>query len=138
MVNRPELASARMIGRKGRRAVSHSTPRPVGLRNSKEIRRQDQYGIASIGLWAKHDESDVAELLQKMYRSLEGDFIPLFEELVALEGRRFRPPFTVHDFAVAITALTEGFTLRWNVDDAAVSTDLSDVPRLLGEDRGSC
>ncbi len=107
----------------------------VGARaNIDRVRQTDSIRL-QMGLWAKHDESDVAELLQKMYRSLEGDFIPLFEELVALEGRRFRPPFSVHDFAVAITALTEGFTLRWNVDHDAVSTDLSDVPRLLGEDR---
>jgi hypothetical protein len=80
------------------------------------------------------DEEDVAELLKRMYHSLEADFIPLFEALVALEGRRFRPPFTVRDFAVAVTALTEGFTLRWNVDPEEVPTDLSEVP-LIFEDR---
>lgn len=87
-----------------------------------------------MGLWAKHDEEQVAELLRHMYTSLNDDFIPLFEQLVALDGRRFRPPFTVRHFAVAISALTEGFTLRWAVDPHAVPTDLHDVPRLLGED----
>jgi hypothetical protein len=87
-----------------------------------------------MGLWAKHDEEEVAALLRRMYHSLEADFIPLFEALVALEGRRYRAPFTVRDFAVAITALTEGFTLRWNVDPEEVPTDLEGVPRLFEQD----
>ena len=68
-----------------------------------------------------------------MYRSLEADFVPLFEGLVALEGRRFRPPFTAKSFATAIAALSEGFTLRWAVDPGAIPIDLDDIPRLLGE-----
>ncbi len=87
-----------------------------------------------MGLWAKHDDRQVADLLQRMYHSLQDDFIPLFEALAALEGRRFRAPFTARDFAVATAALTEGFTLRWAVDAEAVPTDLRGVPRLLGED----
>jgi hypothetical protein len=87
-----------------------------------------------MALWAKHDDEDVAALLRRMYHNLEADFIPLFEALVALDGRRFRAPFTVQDFSVAITALTEGFTLRWNVDPEEVPTNLEDVPRLFEPD----
>jgi AcrR family transcriptional regulator len=86
-----------------------------------------------MGLWAKHDDEQVAALLQRMYHSLADDFMPLFEGLAALDGRRFRAPFTVHAFAVAIAALTEGFTMRWAVDPEAVPIDLRAVPRVLGE-----
>jgi hypothetical protein len=86
-----------------------------------------------MGLWARHDDEQVTALLRRLYRSLEADFIPLFEQIVALEGRRFRAPFTVQDLAAAIAAVTEGFALRWVVDADAVPTDLYGVPRLLGE-----
>jgi AcrR family transcriptional regulator len=106
----------------------------VGARANIERVMASESIRLQMGLWAKHDDEDVAELMAKMYRSLQSDFIPLFEGLVALEGRRFREPFTVGDFAVATAALTEGFTLRWSVDPDAVPTDLKDVPRLLDED----
>jgi AcrR family transcriptional regulator len=86
-----------------------------------------------MGLWAKHDDDQVALLLRRMYRALADDFIPLYERLAALEGRRFRAPFTVRDFAVAITALTEGFTLRRAVDPEAVPTNLGGSPPMIGE-----
>jgi AcrR family transcriptional regulator len=106
----------------------------VGARaNIERVMESDSIRL-EMALWAKHDDRDVAKLMQKMYQSLQNDFIPLFESLVALEGRRFRHPFTARDLAVATAALTEGFTLRWSVDPEAVPTDLKDVPRLLGED----
>jgi len=107
----------------------------VGARANIERVRHTESIKLQMALWAKHDEEDVAELLRRMYHSLEKDFIPLFEALVALEGRRFRPPFTVRDFAVAITALTEGFTLRWNVDPGEVPTELTDMPLLFEDAR---
>ena len=65
-----------------------------------------------------------------MYQALQDDFIPLvIEQVVSLDGRRSRPPFTARHLAVALTALTEGFTLRWSVDPDAVPTDLAGVPR---------
>jgi AcrR family transcriptional regulator len=106
----------------------------VGARANIERVRETESIRLQMGLWAKHDEEEVAALLRRMYHSLEADFIPLFEALVALEGRRYRAPFTVRDFAVAITALTEGFTLRWNVDPEEVPTDLEGVPRLFEQD----
>ena len=118
--------------RRGRATIRGSAR--VGARTNIERVRQSESIRLQMALWAKHDEEDVAALLKRMYRSLEADFIPLFEELVALEGRRFRAPFGVRDLAVAITALTEGFTLRWNVDPNEVPTDLEDVPRLFEQD----
>jgi AcrR family transcriptional regulator len=106
----------------------------VGARANIERVRQTESFRLQMGLWAKHDEEDVAALLKQMYRSLESDFVPLFEALVALEGRRFRAPFGVRDLAVAIAALTEGFTLRWNVDPEEIPTNLEDVPRLFEQD----
>ena len=35
---------------------------------------------------------------------------------------------------LSVTALTEGFTLRWNVDPDEVPTDLEGVPRLFEDD----
>ena len=107
----------------------------VGARANIERVRQTESIRLQMALWAKHDDEDVAELLKRMYHSLEADFIPLFDALVALEGRRFRRPFTVRDFAVAITALTEGFTLRWNVDPDEVPSELCDVPTLFENER---
>jgi AcrR family transcriptional regulator len=106
----------------------------VGARSNIERLLQTESIRLQMALWAKHDEEHVADLLRRMYRALQADFVPLFDRLVALEGRRFRPPFTVRDFSVAITALTEGFVLRWTVDPHAVPTDLRRVPRLLGEE----
>jgi AcrR family transcriptional regulator len=110
----------------------------VGARANIERVRQTESIRLQMALWAKHDEPEVAELLRRMYHDLESDFMPLFEALVALEGRRFRPPFSVRDFAVAITALTEGFTLRWNVDPEEVPVELRGVPYLFerNEDAG--
>jgi hypothetical protein len=45
-------------------------------------------------LWAQHDQEPVAGLLRGMYQALQDDFIPLYEQVVSLDGRRFRPPFT--------------------------------------------
>ena len=86
-----------------------------------------------MALWARHDEEPVGGLLRRMYQELNEDFIPLYEQIVSLDGRRFRPPYTARHLAVALTALTEGFTLRWSVDPEAVPTDLRGVPRLAGE-----
>lgn len=86
-----------------------------------------------MALWANHEEGDVAALLRRMYAALADDFVPLYRNLPALDNRRYRPPFTAEHLAVAIAALTEGFTLRWAVDPDAVPTDLNGIPRLLGE-----
>jgi hypothetical protein len=86
-----------------------------------------------MGLWAKHDDSQVADLLRQMYRARQDDFTPLFESLAAMNGRRFRPPFAARDLAVATAALSEGVALRGAVDPGAVRTDLQQVPSLLGE-----
>jgi AcrR family transcriptional regulator len=121
--------------RRGRATIRGSAR--VGARaNIERVRETDSIRL-QMGLWAKHDEEEVAALLKRMYHSLEADFIPLFEELVALEGRRFRAPFSARDFAVAITALTEGFTLRWNVDPEEIPTDLAGVPHLFEQDGDS-
>lgn len=106
----------------------------VGAKANIERVRHAEGTRLQMALWSKHDEQPVADLLRRMYHSLADDFMPLFEQLVALEGRRFRAPFTVRDFAVAITALTEGFTLRWNVDPGWVPTDLRGVPQLFEKD----
>jgi AcrR family transcriptional regulator len=103
----------------------------VGARANIERVRDTESIRLQMALWAKHDEPEVADLLKRMYHTLEEDFVPLFEALVALEGRRFRAPFRVQDLAVAITALTEGFTLRWNVDPGEVPVDLEGVPHLF-------
>jgi AcrR family transcriptional regulator len=118
--------------RRGRATIRASAR--VGARANIERVRETESIRLQMGLWAKHDEEEVAALLKRMYRSLEADFTPLFDALVALEGRRFRAPFTVRDFAVAVTALTEGFTLRWNVDPDEVPTDLEGVPHLFEQD----
>lgn len=123
-------AETRRVGR----ATIRGSARVGSRANIERVRQTDSIRL-QMALWAKHDEQDVSELLKRMYHSLEADFIPLFETLVALEGRRFRPPFTVRDFAVAITALTEGFTLRWNVDPEEVPTEISDVPLIFEDER---
>ena len=48
-------------------------------------------------LWAQHDQEPVAGLLRGMYQALQDDFTPLYEQVVSLDGRRFRsrsPPGT--------------------------------------------
>jgi AcrR family transcriptional regulator len=118
--------------RRGRATIRGSAR--VGARGDIERVMQSKNIRLEMALWANHDDQDVAAMIRRMYRSLQEDFTPLFEELVKLDGRHFRHPFTVNDFAVAITALTEGFTLRWSVDPDAVPADLEDVPQMLGED----
>jgi AcrR family transcriptional regulator len=115
------------------RATIRGSARVGARANIERVLQTDSIRL-QMGLWAKHDDDQVAELLQRMYHSLQDDFVPLFEGLAALDGRRFRAPFTVRDFAVATAALTEGFTLRWAVDAEAVPTDLRGVPRVLGEE----
>ena len=106
----------------------------VGARANIDQVRQSRSLRLQMALWAQHDQEPVAGLLRTMYHALHEDFIPLYEQVVSLDGRRFRPPFTARHLATALTALTEGFTLRWAVDPDAVPTDLAGVPRLAGED----
>jgi AcrR family transcriptional regulator len=119
---------ARRVGRRTLRGAARAGARA----NIDRVLESDSIRL-QVGLWARYDDQQVAALLRRLYHSLEDDFIPVFEQIVALEGRRFRAPFTVRDVAVAIGALTEGFALRWAVDAGAVSADLRQVPRLLGE-----
>ncbi len=106
----------------------------VGARANIDQVLQSQSLRLQMVLWAQHDQEPVAGLLRGMYQALQDDFIPLYEQVVSLDGRRFRRPFTARHLAVALTALTEGFTLRWSVDPDAVPTDLAGVPREAGED----
>jgi len=86
-----------------------------------------------LSLWAKHDDETVRELLAGLYRSLNDDFMPLYEKVVADSGRQFRPPFDARSLAVVLTALVEGLLIRHAVDQQAVPAALTEVPRLLGE-----
>jgi len=118
--------------RAGRTSIRGATR--VGARANIDQVLESQSLRLQMALWAQHDQEPVADLLRGMYQALQDDFIPVYEQVVALDGRRFRPPFTARHLAVALTALTEGFTLRWSVDPEAVPTDLAGVPRLAGED----
>ena len=42
-------------------------------------------------LWAQHDQEPVVGLHRGMYQALQDDFTPLYEQVVSLDGRRFRP-----------------------------------------------
>ena len=106
----------------------------VGARANIDQVLESQSLRLQMALWAQHDQEPVAGLLRGMYQALQDDFIPVYEQVVSLDGRRFRPPFTARHLAVALTALTEGFTLRWSVDPDAVPAGLAGVPHLAGED----
>ena len=118
--------------RTGRTSIRGATR--VGARANIDQVLESQSLRLQMALWAQHDQEPVADLLRGMYQALQDDFIPVYEQVVSLDGRRFRPPFTARHLAVALTALTEGFTLRWSVDPEAVPTDLAGVPHLAGED----
>jgi AcrR family transcriptional regulator len=58
------------------------------------------------------------------YRKLDAAGAPFFGELVALTGRRVRPPFTVESAAALVTAIAHGLVLRRAVEEHTYPQDI--------------
>lgn len=58
------------------------------------------------------------------YRDLDAAGAPLFAELIALTGRRVRPPFTVETAATLVTAVAHGLVLRHAIEREIYPPDI--------------
>lgn len=56
--------------------------------------------------------ADLTQASVERHRESVGDFEEIYAVLMKAHGYRMRPPLTVHDFAVAVAALGEGFAVH--------------------------
>jgi AcrR family transcriptional regulator len=91
--------------------------------------RADPYVPLWVALWARQGQDErIRHLLLEHYRTVTRQTTPLYEALFAAMGRRIRPPFTAETFAVTITALVQGLSLRVTIEPDAVPQDLLGLP----------
>lgn len=87
--------------------------------------RANPYVPLFLALWGKQAQDEqVRELLHAHYQSVTNRLVPLYRAFFDAYGLALRPPFTAEMFAVTLTALVEGLTVRAAVDPEAVPLDL--------------
>ena len=75
--------------------------------------RADPYVPVYHAVWATHRSDDrVAALLRQVYGTVSAELLPVYQALLAAQGRRLRAPFTLHDVAVGMIALAQGMSMR--------------------------
>lgn len=74
---------------------------------------------------ARTDE-DVRLLLKSQHDTVRSGLEPLYEQLLAANGWRLRPPFTLRMFSAVLTALVEGLYVRAVADPESVPLALPD------------
>lgn len=111
----------------GKGAAASQTPddavREVGKLAWQRLRDRDAYFVflSAFGLIR---DPDVADTIRRAYREADDANVPLYEALLAFFGLRMRSPLEVDDLAVALGALLDGFSIRWQVDPEATRPNL--------------
>lgn len=89
-----------------------------GLRDDPGLRLKQ-------ALWSRHTvDPQVCELIARLYADGTATLAPTYLAVIERGGRRMRPPYTVEELAVTLTALAEGLHLRRSVQPEAVPDDL--------------
>lgn len=79
--------------------------------------RADPYVPLWFALWARHGQDPaVRDLLFANYETVLGQVLELVQALLDVSGRHVREPFTARTFAVLLTALVQGLSLRVAID----------------------
>ncbi len=82
-----------------------------------------------LALWLeRHADPEVARLLREADRALLEGFAGVYSAAVAAYDREFVPPFTPDMLAVAISALSEGMTIRLGITPDLVPSPLPWAP----------
>ena len=87
--------------------------------------RDNPFVALFLALWAKQgNDEHIRGLLHDHYQRVMKQLVPLHTAFLDAHELEMRPPFTVEMFAVTLTALVEGLTVRAAVDPDAVPLDL--------------
>jgi AcrR family transcriptional regulator len=102
----------------------------LAARGNFDSVRADPYVPLWQALWSKHGQDEqVRTLLRENFDWVTAQVGPLLEACLAAAGRSMQPPFTVDTFAVLITALVQGLTLRVAIEPERVPVQpLSEQP----------
>ena len=116
---------------------------PVGVledtaRDNFQSMQTDPYIPLWHALWAKHgSDAYVHELLRHHITAVTAQVAALLDAVVTASGRRFRPPFTLESFAVAVTAIAQGLELRVAIEPDRVPMAPVHGPAGRGRDGAS-
>lgn len=90
-----------------------------------EATTEDPMLRVQMALWAKHGQDPrMAQLLRKLYTSLDAARSPVYERLLADSGLEPRKPFTLDQITVVLDALLDGLALRRATDPDSVPAAL--------------
>jgi hypothetical protein len=104
----------RVAGAASREAISESPNWPLWV------------SVVAIATSSTNDEQRqrMCDALREGYDAVIGYWAGVYEGIVEFLGLRLRAPRTIHQFAVAVTALSEGDSLRQHVDRAQSLVEL--------------
>lgn len=81
---------------------------------------QDDFYLA-LRFWSVRSPStEMADALSEGYRVVHDEFVELFTGLLAVYGLQLRPPATIDQVTMILTAIAEGLALRHRIDPDAV------------------
>lgn len=87
------------------------------------FRHHREFYIA-LQLWGIQSPSKrVTRAIKNGYDEIHNEFVEVFEGALATAGLRVKAPYTINDATVAVTALTEGLTLRQRFDQSKLWTE---------------
>ncbi|MDY7102269.1 MAG: TetR family transcriptional regulator C-terminal domain-containing protein [Actinomycetota bacterium] len=95
--------------------------------------RDEPVTYVSLLAYTVADNAAVREALASSYEDFDRRIIGFYELLVRVGGRRMRAPLTAAHLASTISALIEGFMLRYRADPDGVPDDLGHGLSLLDE-----
>jgi hypothetical protein len=88
--------------------------------------------VLQLALWTQHHDPAIRERLRCLYGAINDSLHPLYSRVLVKAGRRMRKPYDVQMLTTTITALVEGFLLRWAVDPDALPEGLDAPPGVDG------
>lgn len=96
-----------------------------GARANFEALQDNPFLVLFMALWAKQGSDEhIQGQLRAHYQAVTARWTRIYEDFFEDQGWEPRPPFTIEMFAVTLTALAEGLTVRAAVDPDAVPLDL--------------
>ncbi|GAA4993706.1 TetR family transcriptional regulator C-terminal domain-containing protein [Pseudonocardia tropica] len=107
-----------------------------GARTNFEGLRESSFVPLFLTLWGRQASDDhVRQQLKRHYESVTDHLVGVYADFFESQGWDPRPPFTIRDFAVTLTALVEGLTVRWAVDPDAVPLEMRSVQSSMRVER---
>ncbi|CAI7977265.1 putative HTH tetR-type domain-containing protein [Frankia sp. Hr75.2] len=118
------------VATRGRAELS-DVIRAGGRANFEDLGRGNAFEIQILLLAGRAGDPQISTALKAFYRALLDAFVPVYIDFLNLFQRRMRAPFTVENYAVALTALAEGLHMRRLVDPDMVPDSMPRPPGAL-------